>query len=846
MVAAKLCALFSFVFWLACVLSSPACAASWTASVDQKNGLPIVSKGGSTAVSSDFIFWGKNWVWAGLSKEFKVVAPYEYSLTGKDQTLNFVLSGHIIKPSFQRLVWEFDLDAPSATADVIGGGIAFNLDLANFSSEFGEPELLPHNRGWHWGRNEGNQLEMRFDPPMTSVYFERGNKSEIRAFFYKGEVPQGHRHFVATMDISGDMTVGPTTDERFGLDDETKWPTDILDWKTSPVDLSFLNSREKPAGKHGFLTADKDKLVFQDGFTGRFWGTNLTAYTLFGTKRDDVKLQAHRLSELGFNLVRIHHHDLLWVNPNIFGDRTAPDTKNLNPAMQEKLDWWIKCLEDEGVYVWLDLEVGRQFKSADGIEEFGEISKGKPTADPRGYNYVNSSILSAMQRFNEEYLSHRNAFNGLTYKEDPGIVALLLTNENDVTHHFGNLLLPAQKVPFHSALYMAQAAEFATRFGLDKSKTWLSWLPGPSMLFLNDLEHSFDVEMIQHLRKIGVRVPIVTTSSWGNDPLSSIPALVSGDVIDVHSYGSVDEFESNPLYAPTFIDWIAAAHVVGRPISVTEWNVSPFPTPDRHTTPIFVAASASAQGWDALMQFAYSLQALDGPGRPSNWDAFNDPTKQQDAVVPYNSNPTSQMPSRFPPPDLAEPVGLVMIGGTLSPEWLLDAYRHGIFPWPIIRGCREVQWWSPDPRAIFELDGFHVSRRLERTCRSGRFEVTSDRDFASVVAGCATAGGRARATWLTREMIAAYRRLFALGHAHSVEVWREGRLVGGTYGVAIGGLFAGESMFHFERDASKVASRISCRIFGSADTACSTFRNYRRTRRVSGRSKSLGASFSID
>ncbi|HEX3997856.1 MAG TPA: leucyl/phenylalanyl-tRNA--protein transferase [Pirellulales bacterium] len=163
------------------------------------------------------------------------------------------------------------------------------------------------------------------------------------------------------------------------------------------------------------------------------------------------------------------------------------------------------------------------------------------------------------------------------------------------------------------------------------------------------------------------------------------------------------------------------------------------------------------------------------------------------------------MPSRFPPAELAEPIGLVLIGGTLGPEWLLDAYRHGIFPWPIISGCRQVQWWSPDPRAIFELDGFHVSRRLERTCRSGRFRITSDRDFSAVIRGCATAGARARATWLSREMIAAYQALFELGHAHSIEVWREDRLVGGTYGVAIGGLFAGESMFHYERDASKVA-----------------------------------------
>ena len=419
--------------------------------------------------------------------------------------------------------------------------------------------------------------------------------------------------------------LGPTTAERFGLDDDISWPINLLDWKTAPVDLSFLNAEERPAGKHGFLSIAKGKLVFEDGTPARFWGTNLAAYTLFGTTRENVRLHAHRLSEMGFNLVRIHQHDASWMVPNIFGDRTALDTQNLSLGMLERLDWWIKCLEDEGIYVWLDLDDYRQFKFADKIDGFGEISKGKPTANLTGYNYVNSSIERAMQRFNEAYLNHRNTFNGLIYKDDPAIVALLLTNENDVTFHFGNLLLPIQKVPQHSALYMAQAEAFATKFGLEKEKTWRSWENGPSKLFLNDLEHRFDSEMIQHLRKAGVKVPIVTTSSWGHDPLSSLPALVSGDIIDVHSYGVVDELEMNPSTAPTFIDWIASAHVANRPLSVTEWNVSPFPTPDRHTTPLFVASSASAQGWDALMQLGYSIQPLAGPGSPSNWQAFNDP-----------------------------------------------------------------------------------------------------------------------------------------------------------------------------------------------------------------------------
>jgi leucyl/phenylalanyl-tRNA--protein transferase len=159
----------------------------------------------------------------------------------------------------------------------------------------------------------------------------------------------------------------------------------------------------------------------------------------------------------------------------------------------------------------------------------------------------------------------------------------------------------------------------------------------------------------------------------------------------------------------------------------------------------------------------------------------------------------------FPPAELAEPEGVVLFGGELTPEFLLDAYAHGIFPWPIFRGTDVVVWWSPDPRAVFEFRRFRITRRLWRTCHSDRFQVTINRDFAGVIHGCATAGRRGRNTWLTPDMIAAYCRLHELGHAHSVEVWHEGQLAGGTYGLAIGGLYAGESMFHYQRDASKVA-----------------------------------------
>lgn len=163
-------------------------------------------------------------------------------------------------------------------------------------------------------------------------------------------------------------------------------------------------------------------------------------------------------------------------------------------------------------------------------------------------------------------------------------------------------------------------------------------------------------------------------------------------------------------------------------------------------------------------------------------------------------------PSRFfPPAEEADIDGLVALGGKLTPEWLLDAYQHGIFPWPISDEHAPMIWCSPDPRAIIELDAFHVPRRLKRTCRSGRFTVTCDQDFAGVIRGCATAPGRIGQTWLTRRMVRAYLRMFELGCAHSVEAWHEGKLAGGIYGIAMGGLFSAESKFHQVRDASKVA-----------------------------------------
>jgi leucyl/phenylalanyl-tRNA---protein transferase len=159
----------------------------------------------------------------------------------------------------------------------------------------------------------------------------------------------------------------------------------------------------------------------------------------------------------------------------------------------------------------------------------------------------------------------------------------------------------------------------------------------------------------------------------------------------------------------------------------------------------------------------------------------------------------------FPPVEraLKEPNGLLCAGGDLSPARLLEAYRRGIFPWYC--GAEPVLWWSPDPRMVLYCEELKIARSLGKSARNKGYEVRIDTAFQSVLAGCAAPRAGEAGTWLDEPMRAAYSRLHRAGYAHSFETWRDGELVGGLYGVALGRMFYGESMFSRATDASKVA-----------------------------------------
>jgi len=605
---------------------SSATASAWGIT-PTRNATLSISKEQTPIVNASYVFWGEKWKWANTTSELTSFKNKKGDFFGNIPALDLKFQGHVNATKTNQLKYSWEFDASQTHNNIIGGGIEFNLSMDNpvFKTKPDNLILLKNHLGWKWQISPNEVIEVEFSRPIHNISFERGKKNKIRAMFIGDSLLEGKQQLSMTVTLPVSAQVSIPLFERYGQEDNSNWFKNALDPNESPVDLSFLN--HKPAGRHGFVKTKGDQLIFEDGTPVRFWGGNIAAYAIFSDKKQ-IELQAKRMAKLGFNLMRIHHHDSMqWVKRTVI-DQTKNDSQHLDKEVMDRLDYWIKCLRDEGIYVWLDLHVSRLFKPGDDIGEgFQEMvahtKKSKNAAEARGYNYYNAPVEQLMKEFNAKYLNHVNLYTGLAYKDDPAIMGLLITNENDLTNHFGNLMLPNKNNPYHNNLFTQSVRDFSLDKNINFNQTLRTWEAGPSKLFLADWEHQWNTRMLAHLKKLDVKIPIATTQMWGNMKLHGLPSLTAGNIIDVHSYGKSEALSTNLRYSDNYISYMTTGQVYNKPTSITEWNV-PYPEVDRFTAPLYIASIASLQEWDAVMIYNYSQTQFSS--YINTWSTYLDPS----------------------------------------------------------------------------------------------------------------------------------------------------------------------------------------------------------------------------
>ncbi|MEZ5965272.1 MAG: cellulase family glycosylhydrolase [Planctomycetota bacterium] len=616
-----------FAFVQSIVLAGVACAqqaSPWSMRVE-RNGSFTACYRGTPIVESNYCFWGPKWGWVEVQTSVAASADGQTPAQGAVPALDLAWAG-AFKTQGSRLQLRFEIDAGRDLRGIIGGGLEFSLrrDSAAFGGATPEPELSSGQRGFTWSPRSGETVQVAFDPPLAEIYFEGEGKARVRCMFVGKAWRKGKRPLSITLTLPAGASLEPSLADRYGPGPDKTWFTDAMTHDSAPVDLSFLNKDDRPAGKHGGVRVEGDRLVYEDGTPARFWGGNLAAYALF-VPPGDIPAAAKRIARLGYNLMRIHHHDSMnWVDPTVI-DKSRSDSRKFDKDGLDRVDRWVKALKDEGVYVWLDVHVGRVFKRDDEVPGLAEVERAN--GESKGFCYVNDRLRELMAEFQDAYLGHVNPYTKVAYKAEPAVMGVLVTNENDVTHHFGHMMLPDKNNPHHAKLFREAAIDFAKTTGLSRDGVTRTWEPGPAKIFLNELEARFARFMVDRVHALGMRVPVASTNYWGDSWMCALPALTAGTVIDVHSYGEAEALSVDPRYAPNFLDQIGAAHVYGKPLTITEWNVA-YPAIDRFTAPAYLAAIACLQGWDAPMIYNYSQIGFGHPDHADTWSTFYDPALQ--------------------------------------------------------------------------------------------------------------------------------------------------------------------------------------------------------------------------
>jgi len=391
--------------------------------------------------------------------------------------------------------------------------------------------------------------------------------------------------------------------------DKSKFVPYPFYWDDVPIDLSFIYENEKPAGKHGFLKVEGSRFVFEDGTEARFWGTNFNSGLNFPPFGFSEKV-AKRLAKIGVNMVRLHQMDAEWATPNIFqftkGKRKG-NTLDFDPESMKRLDYLIYCLKQEGIYIYMDLLTYRKFKSGDGVENAIKL---EDAAKP--YNNYSRKLIELQKKYNYDLWTHINPYTGLAYKDDPAIVLTEVVNESDLFRKGSPVVLEPYKSELEEMLRKWCAENEVNYTGeidfSDFNETMLS--------FLRETQESYYREMIEHMRQIGVKIPI-TGTNWCVKAANRRAQTVT-DFADGHNYWyewkwqeTEKKFGNRPMVAEmdTVLPCLTFARLLDRPFFVSEWD-DPWPNEWRAESPLFMAAVGLLQDWSGFAIHTYSYSAM--------------------------------------------------------------------------------------------------------------------------------------------------------------------------------------------------------------------------------------------
>ncbi len=596
----------------------PSPAPSWSVEPREDGSLAIAHAGTPMLVLSHGGY-DKRASFAKPQVDYTSTAPDDLTFTIRFETLPVRIVGHATRPTPTELRIDYTLDAEQDLRDIAGVGLEIRRVDAEGRLQLEETGRVRATFGPHG--SVGLSFDADHDPPRMF----QTPADTVRAAWFEQDTPKGISTARLSIELPSPTSILPPVDERYDPVELASWHADALVFDDWPIDLGSLNAAHGRAGSHGPIRVRGDALEFADGTPARFWGTNVAARALFESDDAAIEREAQRLAALGYNLVRLHHHDAGWIGTNVF-DTTDGTTQVLDADALDRLDRWIDALAERGIYVWVDLHTGRRFLPGDKIPGYDDMLIGPHPQEARGFGYINPRVEALQNAFAAALLERENPHTGRAWAKEPAIVAFQLTNENDITQHYSAAFTQDTGRETHAAMFERLGREIVVELGLDGRQARRLRRPGDAKVMLAEMQHRWDTRALEHVRSLGTRAPRVTTNAWGHGSMYSLPPLAAGDIIDAHSYGKPGALSNNPHRAANFLHHIASNQVAGMPMTVSEWAL-PKPAPDRHTAILWAAAIGRLQGWDAMLAYNYAQNRLGPPTRDTRWDQRIDPAQ---------------------------------------------------------------------------------------------------------------------------------------------------------------------------------------------------------------------------